>query len=257
MGLTRKRIGGRKTKAKSMKGGALSALSPASAVSKSIGAYSVGPAFVDADANYAENPDMFSSPFAKVSGHGCAGTKCNATAAEGRYESYKEMIKSASQMGGTKLAASCPPNHQPTAEVTGPKSGHAPHCAYSAGPEKSSTSLKGGKRKARKGKKSAKRKSASKRKGKGTKRGRKHSTRRSRRHGSKRHGRKARKHTRRVRFHRGGSVVSGVPEGSNVPWAYGMSVAGVDLPASESYLANPPPFTRYDHCEKNDFPKRA
>jgi hypothetical protein len=211
MGLTRKRIGGRKTKSKSMKGGALAALS------------------------------------------GCAGTKCNATAAEGRYESYKEMIKSASQMGGTKLAASCPPNHQPVAEVTGPKSGHAPHCAYPAGPVKSSTSLKGGKRKARKGKKSAKRKTAGKRKSskrKGRKRG-------SKRKGSKRHSRKAKRHTRRVRFHRGGAVVSGVPEGSNVPWAYGMSVAGVELPASESYLANPPPFTRYDHCEKNNFPKRA
>lgn len=249
MGLTRKRIGGRKTKAKSMKGGALAALSPASAVSKSIGAYSVGPAFVEADANYAEAPNMFSSPFAKVSGHGCAGTKCNATAAEGRYESYKEMIKSASQMGGTKLAASCPPNHQPVAEVTGPKSGHAPHCAYPAGPMKSSTSLKGGKRKARKGKKSAKRKTAGKRKV--SKR------RASKRKGSKRHGRKARRRTRRVRFHRGGAVVSGVPEGSNVPWAYGASVAGVKLPACESYLANPPPFTRYDHCEKNNFPKRA
>ena len=249
MGLTRKRIGGRKTKAKSMKGGALAALSPASAVSKSIGAYSVGPAFVEADANYAEAPNMFSSPFAKVSGHGCAGTKCNATAAKGRYESYKEMIKSASQMGGTKLAASCPPNHQPVADVTGPKSGHAPHCAYPAGPVKSSTSLKGGKRKARKGKKSAKRKTAGKRKASKRKA--------SKRRGSKRHGRKARRHTRRVRFHRGGAVVSGVPEGSNVPWAYGMSVAGVELPASESYLANPPPFTRYDHCEKNNFPKRA
>ena len=249
MGLTRKRIGGRKTKAKSMKGGALAALSPASAVSKSIGAYSVGPASVKADANYAEAPNMFSSPFAKVSGHGCAGTKCNATAAEGRYESYKEMIKSASQMGGTKLAASCPPNHQPVAEVTGPKSGHAPHCAYPAGPMKSSTSLKGGKRRAHKGKKSAKRKTAGKRKA-GKRRA-------SKRRASKRHGRKARRHTRRVRFHRGGAVVSGVPEGSNVPWAYGMSVAGVELPASESYLANPPPFTRYDHCEKNNFPKRA
>jgi hypothetical protein len=253
MGLTRKRIGGRKTKSKSMKGGALAALSPASAVSKSIGAYSVGPAFVEADANYAEAPNMFSSPFAKVSGHGCAGTKCNATAAEGRYESYKEMIKSASQMGGTKLAASCPPNHQPVAEVTGPKSGHAPHCAYPAGPVKSSTSLKGGKRKARKGKKSAKRKTAGKRKS-SKRKGRKRS---SKRKGSKRHSRKAKRHTRRVRFHRGGAVVSGVPEGSNVPWAYGMSVAGVELPASESYLANPPPFTRYDHCEKNNFPKRA
>ena len=195
---------------------------------KTIGAYTVGPAYLKADANYAETPDMFSSPFAKVSGHGCAGTMCNDAAARGEYISYKKMI------GGRKLMASCGlgSNSLP-APITGPKSGHANFCSYDNGAAPNAQDLKGGRRrrharktKRRVGKKSAK-KTASKR----------HSRSKKRTHKRGRAGR------RMLHRHRGGYSVPG----SNVPFSLAYSL-GAPLPNMESALANPPPQHAYDHC---------
>ena len=196
---------------------------------KSIGAYTVGPAYLEADANYAETPDMFSSPFAKVSGHGCAGTMCNDAAARGEYISYKKMI------GGRKLMAACGPgaNSLP-ALITGPQSGHANFCSYDNGPAPNSQDLKGGKR----------RRHAKKTKRRGGKKAGKKSAKRT---ASKRHGHSRKRTHKRGRagrrMHRGGYSVSG----SNVPFSLAYSL-GAPLPNMESALANPPPQHPYDHC---------
>jgi hypothetical protein len=192
---------------------------------KTIGAYTVGPAYLKADANYAETPDMFSSPFAKVSGHGCAGTMCNDAAARGEYISYKKMI------GGRKLMASCGQgSNSLPAPITGPKSGHGNFCSYDNGAAPNAQDLKGGRlrRNARKTKRRGGKKSA-------------------KRTASKRHGRSKKRTHKRGRAgrrkHRGGYSVPG----SNVPFSLAYSL-GAPLPNMESALANPPPQHAYDHC---------
>ena len=202
---------------------------------KTIGAYTVGPAFVEADANYAESPDMFSSPFAKVSGHGCAGTMCNDAAARGEYVSYKKMI------GGRKLMAVCGPGYDPlAASVTGTKAGPANFCTYDNGPAPNSQDLKGGKRRRHaRGTKKRGAKKAAKRSAK------KHAKRSAKKHArsKKRTHKRGRAGRRMMHRHRGGYSIPG----SNVPFSLAYSL-GAPLPNKESALANPPPQHAYDHC---------
>ena len=210
---------------------------------KTIGAYTVGPAFVEADANYAESPDMFSSPFAKVSGHGCAGTMCNDAAARGEYISYKKMI------GGQKLMASCGlgSNSLP-APITGPKSGHGNFCSYDNGAAPNAQDLKGGRRRrhARNTKKRGAKKAAKRSAKKHAKRSaKKHAKRSAKKHArsKKRTHKRGRAGRRVMHRHRGGYSIPG----SNVPFSLAYSL-GAPLPNKESALANPPPQHAYDHC---------
>ena len=193
-----------------------------------IGAYTVGPAYLATDPNFAESPDMFSSPFAKVSGHGCAGTMCNDAAARGAYVSYKKMI------GGRKLMAACGPGSKPLASpITGTKAGPANFCFYDNGPAPNAQDLKGGRRrrharktKRRGGKKSAKRSAAKKS------------------HASKKRTHRRGRSGRRMHRHRGGYAIPG----SNVAFSQGYSL-GAPLYNRESALANPPPQHAYNHCK--------
>jgi len=40
---------------------------------------------------------------------------------------------------------------------------------------------------------------------------------------------------------------------SNTPYANGYGLGNVQLTSGTSGLANPPPYTPYTHCEKNNF----
>ena len=69
-----------------------------------------------AAANFESSPGMFSSPYAKVPGVGCAGTKSNVVAANSVYQPY-------SQLGGTAMFGM---SKEPlSSHVTGPSAGHA------------------------------------------------------------------------------------------------------------------------------------
>ena len=66
--------------------------------------------------NFSEPPNLFSSPYAKVKGVGCAGTKSNAASAAASYVPY-------SQLGGTAV---CLNNKDVLASpITGVSAGHA------------------------------------------------------------------------------------------------------------------------------------
>ena len=191
-------------------------------------------------ANYTDEPTRFPSSHAKVSGRGCAGTKSNIAAAEGKYVSY--------QKGGN---ASYDANKGgPVGRITGPNAGPGQfevnsntvttnESAMGAGKSKTvAATLKnmpGGGRKTRK--RSTKR---------STKRRTKRSTKRSKKHSKG--GKKSKRVTKRSRKQRGGK---GQP-GSNVPISFGYSAGGV-LPGDLSALANPAPYHVYDHCTKNNF----
>ena len=66
--------------------------------------------------NYSSKPNRFPSPYAKVNGVGCAGTKSNAASAAGSYVPY-------SQLGGTGV---CSNNKDVLASpITGVTAGYA------------------------------------------------------------------------------------------------------------------------------------
>ena len=175
-------------------------------------------------------PDMFPSNVAKVAGHGCAGTRSN-VAAVGKYVPY--------QAGGGVCLSKTADN----GGIIGPSSGHAAvqpcgnmvlprPLALGAGKVAQvggSATLSGGK----------KRKSRSRgRKGKSRSRGRKGK--------SRSRGRARTFRGRRSRRQRGGYHQTL----TNVPYSQGYQAAGVHLPASQSALASPVPYTAYASCSK-------
>ena len=72
-------------------------------------------AAVDAP-NYSAKPNRFPSPYAKVSGVGCAGTKSNAASADGSYVPY-------SQLGGTAVCLNS--KNVVASPITGVSAGYA------------------------------------------------------------------------------------------------------------------------------------
>ena len=187
-------------------------------------------------------PDMFPSDVAKVAGHGCAGTSSNVEGAAGNFVPYQAgggvCLSETAAIGGT----------------TGPSSGYAAvqscgnmvrsrDLALGAGKVaqvgRSATLSGGKKRKSRlRGRKSTKRKSHSRRKSKSHRR-RKSKLRRRRRARTFR-GRRSRKQ-RGGRYHQ---ILT------NVPYSQGYQAAGISLPASQSALASPVPYTAYANCSK-------
>ena len=199
-------------------------------------------------------PDMFPSNVAKVGGHGCAGTRSNIASAKGNYVPYQEgggvCLSKTADNGGT----------------TGPSSGHAAvqpcgnmvrsrdlalgagkvaqvgrSATLSGGKKRKSRARgrKGTKRKSRlRGRKSTKRKSHSRRKSKS------HSRRKSK---SRRRRRARTFRGRRSRKQRGGRYHQTL---TNVPYSQGYQAAGIHLPASQSALASPVPYTAYANCSK-------
>ena len=179
-------------------------------------------------------PDMFSSDVAKVAGHGCAGTSSNVEGAAGNFVPYQEgggvCLSETAAIGGT----------------TGPSSGHAAvqpcgnmvrtrDLALGAGKVAQvgrSATLSGGKKRKTRlcGRKSTKRKSRSRRKSKSRRRRRARTFR-----------------GRRSRKQRGGRYHQTL---TNVPYSQGYQAAGVHLPASQSALASPVPYTAYANCSK-------
>lgn len=199
-------------------------------------------------------PDMFSSDVAKVAGHGCAGTSSNVEGAAGNFVPYQAgggvCLSETAAIGGT----------------TGPSSGHAAvqpcgnmvrsrdlalgagkvaqvgrSATLSGGKKRKSRARgrKGTKRKSRlRGRKSTKRKSHSRRKSKS------HSRRKSK---SRRRRRARTFRGRRSRKQRGGRYHQTL---TNVPYSQGYQAAGIHLPASQSALASPVPYTAYANCSK-------
>jgi hypothetical protein len=204
-------------------------------------------------------PDMFPSDVAKVAGHGCAGTSSNVEGAAGNFVPYQEgggvCLSETAAIGGT----------------TGPSSGHAAvqpcgnmvrsrDLALGAGKVAQvgrSATLSGGKKRktrlcGRKGKtrsRGRKGKSRSRgRKGKSRSHGRKGKSRsRGRKGKSRSHGRARTFRGRRSRKQRGGRYHQTL---TNVPYSQGYQAAGVHLPASQSALASPVPYTSYANCSK-------
>jgi hypothetical protein len=189
-------------------------------------------------------PDMFPSNVAKVGGHGCAGTRSNIASAKGNYVSY--------QGGGV-----CLPELAAIGGTTGPSSGHAAvqRCgnmvrsrtlALGAG----NVASGGGKKRkyrlrSRKSKSRNRRKGKSRRRRKGKSRNRRKGKSRNRRKGKSRNRSRARTFRgRRSRKQRGGYHQSL----TNVPYSQGYQAAGIHLPASQSALASPVPYTAYANC---------
>lgn len=189
------------------------------------------------------DPSGYSSNVAKVSGHGCAGTKLNAAAAKGKYVPY-----------GLKGGGVCLNSNPNYSTVISPRAGYAnvKPCGTNVAVNPASMGagqvaqvgrgaharafpFKGGTRK---------RKSKCRHK---TKHRRKSVRRSKSGHKSKqRHKRTSVRRAKKV--HRGGS---GEPY-SNVPISFGY---GLGAPftnnlslAENSSLANPPPHHVYDHC---------
>ena len=195
-------------------------------------------------------PDMFPSDVAKVAGHGCAGTSSNVEGAEGNFVPYQAgggvCLSETAAIGGT----------------TGPSSGYAAvqscgnmvrsrDLALGAGKVAQvggRATLSGGKkRKSRlRGRKSTKRKSRCRRKSKS------HSRRKSKSHRRRKSKLRRRRRARtfrgrRSRKQRGGRYHQIL---TNVPYGQGYQAAGISLPASQSALASPVPYTAYANCSK-------
>ena len=194
-------------------------------------------------------PDMFPSNVAKVGGHGCAGTRSNIASAKGNYVPYQEG-------GGVCLSKTAD-----NGGIIGPSSGHAAvqpcgnmvlprPLALGAGKVAQvggSATLSGGKkRKSRSRGRKGKSRSRG-RKGKSRSRGRKGKSRsRGRKGKSRSRGRALTFRGRRSRRQRGGYHQTL----TNVPYSQGYQAAGVHLPASQSALASPVPYTAYASCSK-------
>jgi|TARA_Y100000768_G_C23988865_1_gene690729 hypothetical protein len=222
--------------------------------------------------NFTAQPDIFPSSFGKINGVGCAGTKSNVKAADGKFVPYKH------QIGGTPVFCT---SDNPL--ISGPKMGYSSVNACPASkttrsleiPGKFPSSLtKGGrKRRTRKRRKSAKRRKKTRSSKRGTKskthRGKNYETRKS----SKRY-----RTGKFKKFLRGRktmlapdfSFAGGGPTGrssvmpvgtpvpsttvpslqqpySNIPYTPGYSTGGT-LPNNMSSLANPVPYSSYNHC---------
>ena len=247
-------------------------------------------AAVDAP-NYSAKPNRFPSPYAKVKGVGCAGTKSNAASAAGSYVPY-------SQLGGTAV---CLNNKDVLASpITGVSAGYAniegcPGAAVSRTLGMDAGKMAGGKK--RKSKRNSKKKKKTRKNNRKKKysRGTKSKTHK----GKDFETRKTSKMYRTSRFRRflrnkrltmlapdfpfvGGKLKvrkggksrtrrggkqykrkcgtrrarrGGAPQPySNIPISFGYALgAPPDISAGHSALANPPPQNPYDHCQKNTF----
>ena len=245
-------------------------------------------AAVDAP-NYSAKPNRFPSPYAKVSGVGCAGTKSNAASADGSYVPY-------SQLGGTAVCLNS--KNVVASPITGVSAGYAnvegcPSAAVSRTLGMDAGKMTGGKK--RKTKRQRKKKSRKSRRTKKYSRGKKSKTHKGKdfetrktskmyrtsrfrkflrnkrltmlapdfpfaggknkvRKGGKSRTRRGGKHYKKKcgsrRVKRGGA-----PQPySNIPISFGYALgAPPGISAGHSALANPPPQNPYDHCQKNSF----
>jgi len=241
------------------------------------------------DPNFSEPPNLFSSPYAKVKGVGCAGTKSNAAAAAASYVPY-------SQLGGTAVCLNS--KNVLASPITGVAAGHATieGCPSAAVPRTlgmDAGKMTGGKK--RKTKRSRKKKTRKSRRTKKYSRGKKSKTHKGKdfetrktskmyrtsrfrkflrnkrltmlrpdfpfaggkfkvRKGGKsktrRGGKRYKKKGGSRRIRRGGA-----PQPySNIPLSFGYALgAPPDVNANHSALANPPPQNPYNHCQKNTF----
>jgi len=223
-------------------------------------------------ANFESSPGMFASPYAKVGGVGCAGTKSNVLAANSVYQPY-------SQFGGTYGISKEPLS----SNITGTSAGHAainriePKVVKSdlqMGGKRRRRSRRGGtKKRKRGGSRRRRRRSSAKGSRRGTKskthRGKNYETRKSSkryRSGKFKKYLRGRKTMRAPDFPFAGggpgghsSVGAPVPSSSsasqgqpysNIPYTPGYS-AGTQLPPNLSALANPVPYKAYNHCSSN------
>ncbi len=215
--------------------------------------------------NYEFNPANYSSNVGKIDGHGCQGTVCNVTAAEGIFVDEK------GQSGGDGYSAT----DEAPGPIMGPAAGYSIIKPYHEDRVVRDTevpaSFRGGKRTMKHkwgGKRVVKRATKKVRKmhkhssihknTAGHKRSRHHKMKRTRyvrshhKHSTmwKHTGGKAKKHhTKRhhIIMKRGGSAIGGPQPYSNIPITFGQTF-DTKLGPNESALANPTPLLPYNTC---------